>query len=374
MTQHISKSMAILNEAYDIVQMNFSKPWLLISTIYRAIICEREPDGKWKVSQIGKKDRKILSDFGATFIGSPRTPTIISGRPGFRFWVADTQGNVSHTYLLKDAITKQSFEIPLLNPGRINSQMPINFGKCYPFMNNYIITYNQNVIYFLNLDKLKIEATIKRLRKIQSLTVCDTEIFILEGPRSLIRVSTAPEPPNKTCSKIMFNPMMVGSQIMTQNVSFVPPVEFEAEEEDVVNAEECFELPPIEHIDLKTPLHTSTTSAIGEHNLLRQDQLLLEHSKKAEIFEKISQLDYDDSILYNGIIGNRVGDTDGVKRKKIKNKTKDKIGGIVEIGQQVDASTDKISIDEAKKMQTDRQEKMTRPCLLEASFCSDDIG
>lgn len=366
--------MEILNEAYDIVQMNFCKPWLLISTIYRAIICERELDGKWKVSQIGKKDRKVLSDFGSTFMGSPRSPSIISGRPGFRFWVADTQGNVSHTYLLKDAISKSSFEVPLLNPGRINNQIPLNFGQCFPFMNNYLITYNHNVIYFLNLDKLKIEATIKRLRKIQSLSVCDTEIFILEGPRTLIRISTAPEPPNKTCSKIMFNPMMAGSAIMTQNATFIPPVEFEAEEEDIINAEECFELPPIENIDLKTPLHTS----MAEHNLLRQDQLLLEHSKKAEIFEKINQLDYDDSILFHKNSGSSKGgdsSVSGVKRKKNKNKiTTISTGtnGIVEIGQQ--AEPDKTSFKDPMKKLNERQEKTTRPCVLEASFCGDDTG
>lgn len=349
--------MIILNEAYDIVQISFRKPWLLISTVYRAIICERDPNDKWKVSQIGKKDRKILSDFGATFMGPPRKPTVICGRPGFRFWAADTMGNVSHTYLLKDAISKTSFEVPLLNPGRINGYIPINFGKCFPFMDTFLVTYNQDVIYFLNLDKLKVEASVKRLRKILSLAVCGSEIFILEGPRTLVRLSTAPEPPDRTCSKIMFNPLMSGSTIMTQTATFIPPVEFEAEEEDVINAEECFELPPIQHIDLSTPLHT----ALGEHNLLKQDQLLLEHSKKAEIFEKINQLDYDDSILFSA------PPPVGVKRKKSKPKV---ANGIVEIGQQCEEPPAPPKVTAATGAPA---EKTTRPCLLQASFC-DDAG
>lgn len=98
---HLSKSLEIINESYEIVQISFSKPWLLISTIYRAIICVRDSDGLWKVSQIGKKDRKILSDFGAVFQGPARQPSIISTRPGFRFWIADVEGNVLQTLLFK---------------------------------------------------------------------------------------------------------------------------------------------------------------------------------------------------------------------------------------------------------------------------------
>lgn len=130
------------------------------------------------------------------------------------------------------------------------------------------------------------------------------------------------------------------------------PVEFEAEEETVLNAEECFELPPIEQLQLKTPITTS----LSEHDLLSQDKLLLEHSKKAEIFEKIGQLEFDSSILFKT----------GVKKKKSKDKTNKKVSeGIVEIGQQADLS-EKSTVgdaDEVTKVETNR------PCLLDASFC-----
>lgn len=64
---HICKSMEILNEKYGIVQMSFRNPWLLVSTLYRAIICQRLETNEWKISQIGRSDRKILNEFGATF-------------------------------------------------------------------------------------------------------------------------------------------------------------------------------------------------------------------------------------------------------------------------------------------------------------------
>lgn len=121
--------MEILNEAYDIVQISFNKPWLLISTVYRAIVCECDKDGRWKVSQIGKQDRKILSEFGAAFIVRSRETSIVCARPSYRFWLCDTAGNVSQTLLFKDTLPKLSFEIPILNPARLNSQLPSNFGK-----------------------------------------------------------------------------------------------------------------------------------------------------------------------------------------------------------------------------------------------------
>lgn len=314
--------------------------------------------------QIGKRDRKVLCDFGAVFMGSNRAPNVICGRPGFRFWVADTKGNVSHTYLLKDAVQKASFEVPLLNPGRSLANMSVNFGRCYLYMERFLVTHNDYEIFILNLEKLKIEASVRNLRKVQSLAICDNEIFILEGPRTLIRIATAPEPPDKTCSKIIFNPTLSTSSIVTQSNSFVPPVEFEAEEEDVINAEECFELPPIEQIDLATPLRTS----LSEHNLLRQDRLLLEHSKKAKIFEKINNLDYDSSILFNS----------GSKKKKTNKPDTKKTSGIVEIGQQVGdfdnlrkKETESIVQSQATAHSSDVKptELTTRPCLLDVSFC-----
>lgn len=193
----------------------------------------------------------------------------------------------------------------------------------------------------------------KRLRKIDGVSVCGSEIFILEGPRSVVRISNVPEPPNKMTSKFYFNTGLTPSSSAIPCNTFEPsPVEFEAEEETVLNAEECFELPPIEQLHLKTPITTS----LSEHDLLSQDKLLLEHSKKAEIFEKIGQLEFDSSILFKT----------GVKKKKSNGKSNKTVSeGIVEIGQQADLTEKNTAGDaqEALKIETNR------PCLLDASFC-----
>lgn len=208
------------------------------------------------------------------------------------------------------------------------------------------MTYSENILYILDLEKLKVLASMKRLRKINGVSVHGTEIFILEGPRSVVRISNIPEPPNKMTSKFYFNAGLTPCNTHEQS-----PVEFEAEEETVLNAEECFELPPIEQLHLKTPITTS----LSEHDLLSQDKLLLEHSKKAEIFEKIGQLEFDSSILFKT----------GVKKKKSKDKPKKTCGeGIVEIGQQADLN-DAVRDGEAgaTKVETNR------PCLLDVSYC-----
>lgn len=196
-------------------------------------------------------------------------------------------------------------------------------------------------------------ATLKRLRKINGVSICGSEIFILEGPRSVVRISNVPEPPNKMTSKFYFNAGLTPSSSAVPCSTFeTSPVEFEAEEETVLNAEECFELPPIEQLNLKTPITTS----LSEHDLLSQDKLFLEHSKKAEIFEKIGQLEFDSSILFKT----------GVKKKKSKEKSTKRVSeGIVEIGQQAVFSEDSTvrDADGANKVETNR------PCLLDASFC-----
>lgn len=56
--QHVCKSIEILNESYEVVQLSYKQQYLLISTTFRSIICFHSD--KWKVCQVGKKDRKML--------------------------------------------------------------------------------------------------------------------------------------------------------------------------------------------------------------------------------------------------------------------------------------------------------------------------
>lgn len=59
--QHVCKSVEILNESYEVVQLSYKQQYLLISTTFRSIICFHSD--KWKVCQVGKKDRKMWVSF-----------------------------------------------------------------------------------------------------------------------------------------------------------------------------------------------------------------------------------------------------------------------------------------------------------------------
>lgn len=362
-SRHQSRSIEILNEKFSIVQMGFVHPCLVVSTVYRAVVCVKtDVDDKWNISQIGKTDRKVMNKFGAMFrmpsdpLASStstlhRQPTIICSRPGFRFWLADTDGNVTHTFLLKDSIMTNaiSYEVPLLNPfhGKAIDLRQTYFGPCYNYCGTFIVTYSDSIVYIINLEKLKVVATIRRLRKIQYLAINGPEIFILEHGRSIVRLAPTP--------------CQLGKQQQSTN-GIGPFVHEQDAAAPIADADECLELPPIEHIQLNMPIECE----FNEHNLLREDKLLLEHSRKLEVFEKINGFDYDDSILFQS----------GTKKKK----KGPKVQGIVEIGRQAD------SIDEptAAKHKTNGThipspsdnakasgivEVMTTPCSLEASYC-----
>lgn len=370
---HLSKSVEILNEAYDIVQLSLSQQYLLVSTTFRSIICLREKNGQWQVSQVGKKDRKVLSDFGGTFCpASPtsttKTPTVICSRPGLRFWIADCSGNVQQTLLFKEAITRMPvWEIPLLNPSKGISKPLQNFGKVFMYSKNFIITYDEGRLFVLNLDKLRVEAITQIMRGISDVAICGKEIFVLEGPRSLIRLSSAPEPPNKT-TKIIFNPLLPPP--VPSRSLFELPFEFEAEEEAVINAEECFELPPIQHIDLDIPIQAKPESPTS-----KQNKLLMEQSRRIEVFDRINEMEYEDSILYRSG-ANRRHKKDPSSSKGHSSKKKKAKSGIVEIGQAMDetpsssSSCDKTS-GESNKKSNMKLEVTTRPLQMDASFCTD---
>lgn len=77
-------------------------------------------------------------------------------------------------------------------------KQPTNFGRVYMYSENYIITHDDTALYILNLEKFTVEATAQHFRNIIDISINENEIFVLEGPRTLIRMASCPEPPNKT--------------------------------------------------------------------------------------------------------------------------------------------------------------------------------
>ncbi|KAH8285132.1 hypothetical protein KR054_005378 [Drosophila jambulina] len=322
--QHLSKSVEILSEAYEIVQLSVQQSHLLVATLYRCIVCQRDAStSQWTITQVGKKDRKQLIDCGAVFLKKPQDHKVqlVCGRPGLRFWVADIAGNVSKTVLFRDAVLRSpTWEIPILNPkqfkepssslrlaassassssqtgpsGAANGEMGYvassNFRQLYLYdgCDSLLVTHDDASLYILNLDKLKVEAVARGFRKILDFCVYDKEIFVLEGERSLLRLAPLPEPPNKR-AKVIFNPLMPPPiplmGVSSQNARLESPVELQAEPV-LQGAEECFEVPPGEQLDLNVPIELAVESPLAQQN------------RRLDIFRRIGEMDFDQFIVH----------------------------------------------------------------------------
>ncbi|XP_058832057.1 WD repeat-containing protein CG11141-like [Topomyia yanbarensis] len=309
------ESWEIVNEKYEIIQLSLQKEYLLVSTTYRTVICVQEDPGKWRVTQIGKKDRKILSHFGAVFHTYHKKPQVVSARSGFRLWVADMVGDVAHTLIFKELIRTPSYEIPVLNPSRHPIRIPTTFGTLYPFQDKYLLSVANDALFVLDLDQMKVVASLTRLRKIIDISVSKHEILILESCRSLIRLSTLPDSSQTT--------------ILYKNLDLFATSD---SDHQIVLADECIEQESFAEIasssgcsngvdsqcsgddtvDFGQPLEESP-SADGSHHIVT-------HLKKLELFETLNELKYDESILFKS-------------GREMKRKHKTKINPIVEIGQ-----------------------------------------
>lgn len=86
----------------------------------------------------------------------------------------------------------------------------------------------------------------------------------------------------------------------------------------IINAEEVFELPPIQQIDLDIPIESELDSPTTKKN-----KIISEQNRRIEVFDRITDMQFEDSILYKSGTSKKTKKTDSLKTKS----------GIVEIGQ-----------------------------------------
>ncbi|KAJ8975516.1 hypothetical protein NQ317_010631 [Molorchus minor] len=246
---HICKSVEILNESYEVVQLSFSLQRLLVSTTYRSICCFKQD--RWKVCQVGKKDRKILGNFGGVIYQNGykiSDSCLYCTRPGLRIWIADVDGNmqtiritrkqiVAAQKFLQDLLSKECPEVPIINPVSRNlrslkPQKEPSFGTLLPFNENLLVTHNNDVVYILDPQEMTILYTISHLRGVLDVATHRDEIFILEEDRSLIRIGYKPETTAmNTCSATnTFLPLSTSIKDIatklqsTSIISAIPPI------------------------------------------------------------------------------------------------------------------------------------------------------
>lgn len=181
------------------------------------------------------------------------------------------------------------------------------------------------------------------------MAVNNQEIFILEGPRTIIRIGPFPDPyadgeDNKrkiVCSVVIYPPSIcpfpVRSTVFMNRSSTTnlqldlrglesiyehPLTEYSAVV-DITDASECQELPPIEHLDVKTLIQKDFPGHSSD-----------EHSKRLEKFNEISGESFDDNILFKS---RRLKVQEALSPSDIRPRG----SGIVEIAQLVRADDDK---------------------------------
>lgn len=253
------QSQELVNESFQIVQINVHKNLVLISTIYRTVICTRsEANEFWNIVQVGSKERKTLGKYGSYFINNGKY--ILSARHGFKFLLSDLNGKIEKTLNFKETfLVKQMplYKIPLLNPSRfMNSETFADFNIPKIYLEYYVVVWDHKSLYILSLDKLQIEAMANGFRNIIGVCISDKEILVLESCRSLIRLAPNPE-------------LYPSSVIVFQNLVF----EELGIDENVMEAQEA------EHV---------------KYVELSPDNI----ENKLEEFARIGNLDFENSILY----------------------------------------------------------------------------
>ncbi|KAL0820111.1 hypothetical protein ABMA28_006051 [Loxostege sticticalis] len=322
---HLCKSMEIVNEEHEIVQMSYCQNTLLVSSVYRSIVCERR-DARWHVSQLGKKERKSLCALGGVFQYSYARGAGGAGaaaycaRPGLRLWRADAQGTVHQTLLFKDAISNPLTVAELLNPAarkHSHTDREYNFGPLYVFREHFLVSHNEHILYILDPRSLTAVAVVDDLRRILSVSVSKDEIFVLEGARSLLRLAHAPEPAGLRAAEEPLNLMTKSltssiqqavntvrdltlldatvpyiASVLEQPISLLSRSEL-VDSEPVASAEECFELPPIQRLpgDIADNV---LESIINEFKDVSSDAEEIRRVKSEELQRKLK--------LYNSIM------------------------------------------------------------------------
>ncbi|XP_053614255.1 WD repeat-containing protein CG11141 [Plodia interpunctella] len=323
---HLCKSVEIVNEEHEIVQMSYYQNTLLVSSLYRTIVCEQR-DAKWHVSQLGKKERKSLCALGAVFVysyarGDACAAHAVAARAGLRVWRARRGGDVLHTLLFKEAISNPLTVAELLNPSlrkHSHSQAEYNFGPLHPFREHFLVSHNEHFLYILDPRSATAIAVVDDLRKILSVSVGRDEIWVLEGPRSLVRLAPAPDPAADEPVNLMTKSLTTSIQqavntmrdlTLDQTVPYITSVLEQpisifttSEVDSISKAEECFELPPIKHLPSDISGNV-LESIINEFKDVSSDDEIRkakseELQKKLKLYNSIMEKKCDEELIHS---------------------------------------------------------------------------
>lgn len=87
-------------------------------------------------------------------------------------------------------------EVHVIKPPKTVRQLQadsVQFSRVFRFMKDYLVTYYKDVLYIVDARNTVVLGTCKELRSILDVAVNKNEIFILESPRTVIRLSANPD-------------------------------------------------------------------------------------------------------------------------------------------------------------------------------------
>lgn len=195
-----SSTISLEERQSEIVQLHHAHKSLLVSTLHRSFVYLPNLKDN-NIVQIGKKDRKILGNYGACFIPGlcrPEDAQLYAARPGLRVWKAGVDGVVLNTNLFKDLLSQPHQDIPIIPyEGQTRTQLKSSdqqFGLLLLYQEKYLVTWSSSHLYLLNPDNNTVVASQARLGILVGIAVTKDDIFILRKntSRNVVRLGLKP--------------------------------------------------------------------------------------------------------------------------------------------------------------------------------------
>ncbi|XP_021379917.1 tectonin beta-propeller repeat-containing protein 2-like isoform X1 [Mizuhopecten yessoensis] len=193
-------SISLEEKQSEIVQLHHAHKSLLVSTLHRSFVYRPHfPDSK--LTQVGKKDRKILGNYGACFIPglcNPEHAQLYAARPGLRVWKAGIDGIVLNTNLFKDLLSQPHRDVPIIPyEGQTRNQLKSSdqqFGTLLLYRDKYLVTWSSSHLYLLNPDNNTVVASQARLGVLVGVAATEDDLFILRRntSRNVVRLGLKP--------------------------------------------------------------------------------------------------------------------------------------------------------------------------------------
>ncbi|XP_039251985.2 tectonin beta-propeller repeat-containing protein 2-like isoform X1 [Styela clava] len=183
----------IHSERQAIVDLSYRHMILLISTTERTVLLHTNKSKNEGLKPIGSKPFRS-GCFGSCFNPGSLSASdlqVFCTRPGYRIWIADTEGRVTNTLLLKDLVSSAHPKIILqLEETQYNKDS--QFRKLL-FFQEYLLSYSETSLFLIDHTKPCLIASNQELSNILDVAVSTDEIFVLSKDRQLHRISEHPD-------------------------------------------------------------------------------------------------------------------------------------------------------------------------------------